>query len=237
MLRLRFATALVLAGAALVWMEACGRVDLDAISDPNPLERMELAASGCGIERWSVKTGTDPDASRVSSTVTHSSIAALISVSAPANPPANGRVAPQELQTFELRDITLVNYKIESDSDYHLVLSDGSRTMISEIPAPGCVGSSSPFLSRIRAARAAFDARFTATPSLQTANVTATVTGVGFFDRIHGQTGVAPNGIELHPVLSICFGAGCSSGGGTTNDFSIAVAPSSQTLRRGSPVS
>jgi hypothetical protein len=32
-----------------------------------------------------------------------------------------------------------------------------------------------------------------------------TVTGVGFFDRIHGQTGVAPNGIELHPVLDIQF--------------------------------
>jgi len=27
------------------------------------------------------------------------------------------------------------------------------------------------------------------------------VTGVGFWDEIHGQTGVAPNGIELHPVL------------------------------------
>ena len=32
-----------------------------------------------------------------------------------------------------------------------------------------------------------------------------TVTGVGFFDRIHGQEGVAPNGIELHPLLSIDF--------------------------------
>ena len=29
----------------------------------------------------------------------------------------------------------------------------------------------------------------------------ATVTGVGFFDIPHGQTGVAPNAIELHPVL------------------------------------
>jgi hypothetical protein len=41
---------------------------------------------------------------------------------------------------------------------------------------------------------------------------TATVTGVGFFDIIHGQTGVAPNGIELHPVLrfsnSTCQPAG-----------------------------
>ena len=31
---------------------------------------------------------------------------------------------------------------------------------------------------------------------------TVTLTGVGYFDPIHGQSGVAPNGIELHPVLS-----------------------------------
>lgn len=31
------------------------------------------------------------------------------------------------------------------------------------------------------------------------------LTGVGFFDRVHGQSGVAPNGIELHPVLDIKF--------------------------------
>jgi hypothetical protein len=31
----------------------------------------------------------------------------------------------------------------------------------------------------------------------------ARITGVGFFDRMHGQTGVAPNVIELHPVLKI----------------------------------
>ena len=31
------------------------------------------------------------------------------------------------------------------------------------------------------------------------------VTAVGFFDRDHGQTGRAPNGLELHPVLDIEF--------------------------------
>ena len=29
----------------------------------------------------------------------------------------------------------------------------------------------------------------------------ARVTGVAFFDYQHGQTGVAPNAIELHPIL------------------------------------
>ena len=33
------------------------------------------------------------------------------------------------------------------------------------------------------------------------------VVGIGFFDNLHGQTGVAPNGIELHPVLSITVSA------------------------------
>jgi hypothetical protein len=31
----------------------------------------------------------------------------------------------------------------------------------------------------------------------------ARVTGVGFFDFEHGQSGVAPNAVELHPIL--CF--------------------------------
>ena len=30
----------------------------------------------------------------------------------------------------------------------------------------------------------------------------ARVTGVAFFDYEHGQTGVAPNAIELHPILA-----------------------------------
>src|SRR5262249_31008189 len=39
----------------------------------------------------------------------------------------------------------------------------------------------------------------------QTANIPVQVTGVGMFDFLHGQAGVAPNGIELHPVLGIAF--------------------------------
>jgi hypothetical protein len=193
---------------------------------------VEEAIGGCGVERWSVKTGTDADVAMVQMQPVNSTIATLTGFTAPLSLPPNNRISPQERQTFVLRDINLVSYKLESDSDYHLVLSDGSRTMITEIPSPSCVGASSRFSSSIQSARATFDSRFHATTTKQFANVTATVTGVGFFDFLHGQDGVAPNGFELHPVLSICFGSGCS--GGTTNDFSVATSPATRTVNRGS---
>jgi len=49
-----------------------------------------------------------------------------------------------------------------------------------------------------------FNAR-SATTSFQTANIPVQIKGRGMFDFLHGQTGVAPNGIELHPVLGVYF--------------------------------
>jgi hypothetical protein len=43
-------------------------------------------------------------------------------------------------------------------------------------------------------------------PALIGANTPVTLRGLGFFDFAHGQDGVAPNAIELHPVISIEFG-------------------------------
>ena len=40
---------------------------------------------------------------------------------------------------------------------------------------------------------------------IQELSMPLTVTGVAFFDVLHGQEGVAPNGIELHPILMIDF--------------------------------
>src|SRR5260221_3026268 len=84
-------------------------------------------------------------------------------------------------------------------------------TLISEIPSPACVITSatprvlvpSPLAEGIAKARAKFDARLSATSFFQTANIPMRVTGVGFFDFEHGQTGVAPNALELHPGLDI----------------------------------
>src|SRR5689334_19870711 len=62
-------------------------------------------------------------------------------------------------------------------------------------------------LSGIQNARSEFDAKYTVTSNFQNTNVPVTITGIGFFDFLHEQTGVAPNAIELHPVLDIQFGA------------------------------
>jgi hypothetical protein len=91
--------------------------------------------------------------------------------------------------------------------------------MIAEIPAPSCVNAGSPFASGVSQARATFDSMFNATTSFKTANVPVQITGVGMFDFLHGQTGVAPNGIELHSVLKLVFNP-------TTNsDFAISASP------------
>ena len=158
--------------------------------------------ASCGIERWAVKTGTDPGASKVDQTSVPASVAQLVAMPAPRNPVA--RVAPTEDTTYQV-SATLTEFKTEADNDYHLVLSSGPKTMIAEIPSPACV-TGGALQSGIANARAEFDARLMSSPGqFQKVNVPVTVTGVGFFDRIHGQTGVAPNGIELHPVLDIQF--------------------------------
>jgi hypothetical protein len=193
---------------------------------------MMLAGSAwaqCGVERWSVKTGTDADSGLVNTSVsTSTTIANMRALTAPGTLPANNRVQPTEATVFTI-NATLTEYKLETDSDYHIVIADASgNTMITEIPSPSCVGTGSPFAAAISSARAKFDAQLHATTSFQTANVPVQIKGVGFFDFLHGQTGVAPNGVELHPVLDIVFNPGS-----TNPDFTIS-APSNLTVTAGS---
>jgi hypothetical protein len=63
-------------------------------------------------------------------------------------------------------------------------------------------------VSQFRAARAVLIAKLGTPPSSYHKFATPepiTITGVGFFDFPHTQTGAAPNQIELHPVLKVVF--------------------------------
>jgi hypothetical protein len=143
-------------------------------------------SSKCGVERWKVKTLQDRPKLRA---VKRSTIARLISVTKPV--PLPGTRAPFEFNVFK------VNAKVtkiigEHDGDLHLVLSDGTHTMIVEAPIAGCNTAATPYrrkqMKDARAAVAVCD--------------NAQLIGVAFFDFFHHQTGVAPNEIELHPVLA-----------------------------------
>jgi hypothetical protein len=169
---------------------------------------LTVSLPSCGTERWLVKVGDDHDASQVNlSNATETTIQALRAFSAPTfdqSQPNDSRIGVAELTAWVL-NATMTLFKKEADVDYHIVLSDTSGTLISEIPEPECASDPSPFKAGIAAARATFDEHLTATSSFQSVTLPVRVTGVGFFDFIHGQTGVAPNGIELHPVLDIMF--------------------------------
>ena len=166
---------------------------------------LAVAAQGlaCGRERWPVKVGDDPDAHAVD--LAHpvtTTIAALDQLPAPAVRPQDARVTPVEDTVYRLT-ATVFAYKRESDGDYHLALRDhAGHTLIAEIPDPACVAARSPFKAAIESARAEFDAHFKAEKRFRRSAATVTLTGVGFFDFDHHQKGVAPNAIELHPVLA-----------------------------------
>jgi hypothetical protein len=167
----------------------------------------------CGSLRWDIKTGTDSAATGISLTPTLTTIAALTT---PANPgPSGGRVSPIETTIWALKDVNLVFARLEDDSDYHLAIQDGSTgtTMITEVPFPGCV-SGGPWGCFISRARASVEATIGVSNLMldmgHDHDLAVSIIGAGFFDTEHGQFDVAPNGVELHAVLAICFGVGCN---------------------------
>jgi hypothetical protein len=184
----------------------------------------------CGLERWPVKTLGDADADKVVldalMPMTVTELRQLVSPFANNQPgPQDSRSAPVELTVYTLT-VALVGARIESDSDVHLVVADPNdpgATMIVEFPDPACIESKDAALvARMTNARsavlkaaprlvqqiaaggaipaAAFDPQ-TQKMLLQPMGGLAQIIGVGFFDTVHGQDGVAPNGVELHPVL------------------------------------
>jgi hypothetical protein len=144
-------------------------------------------------------------------------VEALRALPKPSSYPDNNRIGTVERTTYTLT-ANLLKMKREDDRDVHLVIADAatSNTMIVELVDVACSGAiSSPYKSQMQSARQAFEAACgTPTTSFKDLTGTATMTGVGFFDVIHGQTGVAPNGIELHPLISFSS-VNCSVVGAT----------------------
>lgn len=169
-------------------------------------------AAQCGVERQKVKTLNDTSASLA--TNTNNAIAAtvleLTTIEAPDRTVLNllarhNTRYPNEMYTYRV-EAAIVGFKLEADEDFHIVIADGPKhTMVVEIPSPNCVNKD--YRNTVRDLRTLIETKLgKATKKYKSVPPTAVVvTGVGFFDFIHGQTGVAPNGFELHPVLSLEF--------------------------------
>ena len=123
-------------------------------------------------------------------------VAHLVSLPRPQPFPPAGRL-PLERRIYSLiASVTLD--RSEADLDHHLVLRRGAKTMITETPSSLCTVGATAYRRKQmndsgKAARVCSRAR---------------VVGVAFFDYNHGQMGVAPNAIELHPELGFaCLAA------------------------------
>lgn len=151
-----------------------------------------------------MKTLSDAERARVDLTPMPTTIATLGATPLPTEAPL-GRAAPVELTTYQV-EAYLAGFDDEADGDVHLVLVDPvvpDARLIAEIPDPECAGACASGLAEAYArARAALQAAVTR-PNPDDRPVRLRVTGVGFFDRNHGQLGAAPNYIELHPVLAV----------------------------------
>jgi hypothetical protein len=172
------------------------------------------AAITCGVERWAVKTLSDPAASQVDYTPRHVSVQHLRLLPKPNVGPSSPRLRPYEFHTYRVH-VRLKAAALEDDHDFHLVVAQPhhpKRTMILEFPSVHCKGAASSI--KKRAMRHARRHLVAACGSIGTSFVRlhgrAVVRGVAFFDIDHGQTGVAPNAIELHPVLRFSARSNCT---------------------------
>ena len=159
----------------------------------------------CGVERWEIKTLSDPERDRVNRRPVRTSVRELAELPRPRSTPSYSRIYPTEFTTFQV-DAYLGGWRAESDGDMHLFLFDPNDqrvSLIGEIPDPNCGGACASGLTEEFA-----KARAVLGDILQQSNpedqpLLVRVTGVGFFDRNHRQIAAAPNYIELHPVSSL----------------------------------
>lgn len=156
------------------------------------------AQNKCGVQRWPVKIWSDRDSAKVDTVPIPITIAELVRVPRPTGALLNSnRVGDVELKTFVVRGRYMAAIPQDDDSDIHLVLRDlqvRNATIVTEIPHPGCTANE-------RLARLYEEAR----KALRTVprDGIVEVVGIGFFDTLHGQRGMQPNGLEIHPVLRL----------------------------------
>lgn len=179
------------------------------------VRQVPKAVKPCGIERWVVKTLTDSTYPEIDfDHVQEITVRELTEKEAPAHKPEDQRIKGVETTVWRVHAM-LLGYKWERakklDQDFHLIIADPRKdkndhwiTMVAEIPAPQCAPSEySDQFKNLRLLLTTMGKPKGTKVLWFDKPVPVVIEGVGFFDKIHGQDGVAPNGIELHPILKL----------------------------------
>jgi hypothetical protein len=194
--------------AGTVGLAACVVVGVFGRTSPAARTAPGIPLGLCGSERWDVKTLTDAAASKIAFRAPEpKSVEGLRHLKPPLGLKATTSRKRGTERTVYRVSALLMSMRREDDSDIHLVLADPrlGGSMIAELPSASCtIGATARERSAMDQARADLAAACGGLPGVTpvTLTGTATLAGVGFFDPVHGQGGVAPNGIELHPVLT-----------------------------------
>ena len=166
-------------------------------------------AQNCGTERWNIKTLSDKDTIKINfNEIIPSTVHEQVSLEKP-HEKITSRL-DSETKVYSIKCF-IVGYKKENnDKDIHIIIEDidTDETMVAEIPSSECfeIQKTSRYLL-FKQLQEWFtnnigqpsSSKFTYLEK----HIPVTITGVGFFDFMHGQKGMAENGREIHPVLSI----------------------------------
>jgi len=189
-----------------------GLVNRPADTPVLPARGQAQASSRAPVFRWKVRTGSDSDASLVEEAPVKATVEELVKKRRPATmkdpagryPAYQGKRAPGVERTIYDVEATIVAHKLQMSGSYHLDLQgETGATMIANCVDPQHVDAESRWAQQIATVRAEVEKKLSPRAVYVSGSWPVRISGVGFFNQVHGQHGVAPNGIELTPVLSI----------------------------------
>jgi hypothetical protein len=165
----------------------------------------------CGTARWPVKTLADSAAASIDTKLMSATVLGLTTLPAPQHVgdklPRQTGFGGAEFKTYRL-SVRLVAWKLsDNDSDIHGEVRGlfAPQTMVVEFPLAGCVAKSASVANRVKMTSAksallkACGKTHQPSTSMRKLTSTATITGLGFFDKSHGQGGGAESGSSSIP--------------------------------------
>jgi hypothetical protein len=165
---------------------------------------------GCNVRLKGLKTLSDPQRKLVNLHPKNTTATAINALPQP-HPTPKTRSTDFSRHVWRI-SAQIVEFKIEGDSDIHLVLFSDGAYLIAEMPAAKCLPKKTRDRKAIVAARKKFETNCgKPTNKWKQLGAVATISGVGFFDIPHTQKPHAGNFAELHPVTGIKFVSGCGA--------------------------